>query len=170
MKVKIWKKAKYFLPLLSLGIILFTKPLLETIFSLKEPQIFYLNQRRALYPNRTVARFFENKGTLTGYLFTRNFFEGLDLNLYFFASHPRERAGVTEKEKFSWLLLPFFLIGVYYQIKKRIFWPISYFLLTLIFISLFLRIDYFLFLLFPFFVLSIIFGVYFLLSKSAKYI
>lgn len=40
-----------------------------------------------------------------------NFFEAMDINLYFFASHPSERVGVREFEKFPYVLLPPFIIG-----------------------------------------------------------
>jgi hypothetical protein len=36
----------------------------------------------------------------------------LSPNLYFFANHPNERVGVKEHEKFPYILLPFFIIGL----------------------------------------------------------
>jgi|SRR3989344_2579969 len=42
----------------------------------------------------------------------RNFFSNLDFNLYFFASHPRER-GTGEFEKYYWIFLPFFILGLF---------------------------------------------------------
>jgi hypothetical protein len=50
---------------------------------------------------------------------TRNFLAQLDLNLYFFAGHPRERIGVDEYEKFPYILLPIFLIGLFFEIKEK---------------------------------------------------
>ncbi len=47
-----------------------------------------------------------------------NFSQTLDLNFYFFASHPREVIGIPIIEKFSFILLPFFLIGLYQLIKS----------------------------------------------------
>ncbi len=47
-----------------------------------------------------------------------NFFEQLDLNLYFFAAHPRERVGVDEFEKFPYILLPFFGVGIFVAWQK----------------------------------------------------
>jgi len=161
-------KIKYLFPLLSLGFLLSRKPIPETIFKIDDLEIFYLNERRLLYPNQTVGRFFENKATRIFYRFKKNFFEGLDPNLYFFASHPRERLGIVEKERFNWLFLPIFLIGVYWQIKKRKYWLITYFLTTLIFISLFIQMNSYLFLLFPFFLFSIFLGGYHLLKKSVE--
>lgn len=42
----------------------------------------------------------------------QNFFETIDINQYFFASHPRERVGFREFEKFPYIFLPFFIIGI----------------------------------------------------------
>lgn len=48
---------------------------------------------------------------------SKNFFENLDSNLYFFANHPRERIGIKEFEKFHFIFLPFFLAGLFDLIK-----------------------------------------------------
>lgn len=161
-------KIKYLLPLLSLGFLFSRKPFPETIFKLDNLEIFYLNERRSLYPNQTIARFFDNKATRIFYRFKRNFFDGLDPNLYFFASHPRERPRTVEKERFNWLLLPLFLFGVYCQVKKRTYWTMTYFIFTLFFISMFLQMDNYLFLLFPFFFFSILLGGYRIFKKSVE--
>lgn len=42
-----------------------------------------------------------------------NLFQNLDINQYFFAGHPLERWGYKEFEKFPFILLPFFLIGLF---------------------------------------------------------
>jgi hypothetical protein len=57
-----------------------------------------------------------------------NFFENMDLNLYFFANSPRQRVGIKEFEKFPYLLFPFFLLGVVDLISKKnkMFWLISF--------------------------------------------
>lgn len=49
----------------------------------------------------------------------QNLAEVLDPNFYFFSNHPRERVGVDEFEKFSYMLLPFFLYGVYLFIHEK---------------------------------------------------
>lgn len=49
----------------------------------------------------------------------KNIFENLDLNLYFFANHPRQRIGVKEFEKFPYIFLPFFLYGLFSLIKVQ---------------------------------------------------
>jgi|GEM_PF-2141007 len=66
-----------------------------------------------------------------------NVFEVLDPNLYFFANHPRERVGYTEFEKFPYILLPFFLYGLYLLFnkdRKLLFWTTipAFFLFSLI--------------------------------------
>lgn len=48
-----------------------------------------------------------------------NFFEAMDINLYFFASHPSERVGVKEFEKFPYILLPAFIIGAIAQFNRK---------------------------------------------------
>ncbi len=50
---------------------------------------------------------------------SQNFAEVIDPNFYFFANHPREWVGVDEFEKFSYVLLPFFLYGVYLSVKEK---------------------------------------------------
>lgn len=48
----------------------------------------------------------------------QNFSENIDPNLYFFANHPRERFGIKEFEKFSYILLVPLLIG-FASIKSK---------------------------------------------------
>jgi hypothetical protein len=50
--------------------------------------------------------------TLALYRIQSNLKEVLSPNLYFFANHPNERVGVKEHEKFPYILLPFFVLGV----------------------------------------------------------
>jgi hypothetical protein len=68
---------------------------------------------------------------------TTNFFENIDPNLYFFANSPRQRVGIKEFEKFPYILLPFFLLGLFDLIlkKNKMFWLIS-FLAPLIVLSI----------------------------------
>lgn len=53
------------------------------------------------------------------YKFTENFFQYLDLNYYFFANHPNSRVGIAEVEKFPYILLPFFIHGIYLIAKSK---------------------------------------------------
>lgn len=48
----------------------------------------------------------------------RNFFETIDPNIYFFAGHPRERVWANDFEKFPFIYLPFFIIGLYVFTKR----------------------------------------------------
>lgn len=48
-----------------------------------------------------------------------NISENIDINLYFFAGHPRERIGVNEFEKFPYIFLVPFLVGLYDNLNKR---------------------------------------------------
>lgn len=61
----------------------------------------------------------QRKETLIFYKLEENLSEIIDPNLYFFANHPRERVGATEFEKFPYILLPFFLIGLLSINKKN---------------------------------------------------
>lgn len=60
----------------------------------------------------------QRKEFLVFYKIEENFSEIVDPNLYFFANHPRERVGVKEFEKFPYILLPVFIVGLF-SIKKK---------------------------------------------------
>lgn len=51
--------------------------------------------------------------------YARNLFENMDINLYFFASHPRERGDVGEFAKLSFIFLPLFLVGLFESVLKN---------------------------------------------------
>ncbi len=70
-----------------------------------------INQRRSFYPTQ-IGKIYQNKASLITFKLERNLFNSLDTNLYFFAGHPRERLGIAEFEKFSFVLLPFFVLGL----------------------------------------------------------
>lgn len=76
---------------------------------------FYASGLGKLYKNRFVLTYFKDYHLPISKL-QRNFFANLDPNLYFFKSHPRERLGVEEFDKYLPIFLPFFLIGVFYSI------------------------------------------------------
>lgn len=63
----------------------------------------------------------ERQETLALYTLQKNFFESLDPGLYFFNNHPRERVGYKEFEKFSFVVLPIFILGAVsvWETKKR---------------------------------------------------
>lgn len=76
---------------------------------------FYANGLGKIYTNKFSLIYFKEYN-LPFVKLQRNFFANLDPNLYFFASHPRERLGVEEFNKYSPVFLPFFLIGVIYSV------------------------------------------------------
>lgn len=87
---------------------------------LKNPdpiQIWAINERRGLYP-APVGRLFQNKAVLTLDKITGNIYSSLDPNLYFFATHPRERVGISEFSKISPWFIPLFLVGLYFWLKS----------------------------------------------------
>lgn len=81
----------------------------------------------------------------------KNLADNLDPNLYFFAGHPRERLEVEEFQKFSFVFLPFFIIGIAILFQKKFNFLITYFILTQL-VSAFVFPGYFLgpILVFPF--------------------
>lgn len=92
---------------------------------------FYAKGLGKIYTNRISLAYFRNFNLPLSKL-QRNFFGNLDPNLYFFASHPRERIGVEEFEKYSPLFLPFFLVGFLYIICK----PLPKILIYIVVISI----------------------------------
>lgn len=130
----------------------------KSIFVLNNSEILIINQRRSYYRNPLVGRLMENKAGVIVNKFARNFFQGLDVNYYFFANHPRERAGVTETKKLHWLFLLPFLIGVYILLKGKKIYIFVYFFFALTLTSLFSGIDRYLYLFFPFFTVVIASG------------
>ncbi len=118
--------------------------------------IWTINQNQALEQNRrhsfyaaSLGKIYTNKIGLLYYTkisdpltrLQKNLFSNLEINLYFFASHPRERTDANEFEKYSFLLLPFFLIGIFYMVKKNIL-SLELFFLAAILISAFININY----------------------------
>lgn len=55
----------------------------------------------------------ERPETLTLYRIQENLSGVLNPNLYFFANHPNERVGIDEHESFPYILLPFFVVGLF---------------------------------------------------------
>ena len=67
-----------------------------------------------------IAHWFEGRNeSIAFFRILNNFSEVVDPNLYFFANHPRERVGFTEFEKFPYILLPIFLLGLFFVVKKH---------------------------------------------------
>lgn len=156
---KIERDFKSLLLLIPIILIFFQRPFPETIFSLDELDIYTINQNRSYFSYPLVGRIMENKGWRYLSKFKENFFQGLDLNYYFFANHPRERAGIKEREIFPWFSLPLFLFSVYLQLKEKRYFGMIYFLTILVFISLFKNFDSYFYYLLPYFIYSFIYLV-----------
>lgn len=136
----------------------------ESLTNLSNDQIRVRDMRLSEYPpvyfrigSKTiwlpVAHWFE--GRKESIVFSRiqdNFFQNFDLNHYFFAGHPRERVGILESEKFIYIFLPVFIIGLIdFLNRKKYFLFLLTFGLPVFFYSLFgHRSLYGEFLFFPF--------------------
>ncbi len=84
----------------------------------------------------------------------------LDPNLYFFANHPRERIIAVEFEKFSFLFLPIFIVGLTTLFSGTFIFTIFYFVLSLLISGLaFPGYDLGPILIFPFIVTVIYLGI-----------
>lgn len=92
--------------------------------------------------NSTFSRLYSNKATAVLKNIKINFFEAADINNYFFATHPLERVGVKENEKFYSGLLPLFILGLLY-LKFSIDGPIILWACFLLFLGSFLSNRYF---------------------------
>jgi len=83
-----------------------------------------------------VAHWFEGRHeSIAFFRVKQNLFENLDLNLYFFAGHPRERIGFREFEKFSYVLLPFFILGIFNLLKDKRYPSFFFFVLPLVLLA-----------------------------------
>lgn len=123
------KSKRLFSAVLILTIILFVigikEAFDESIFRLSALDIQQLNKRHEfyasglgkLYTNRITLSYFKNF-SMPILKLQSNFFGNLDPNLYFFASHPRERVGIEEFEKYLLIFLSFFIIGFIYSIYR----------------------------------------------------
>jgi hypothetical protein len=124
-------RATYLIFLILAIIISFRIGIDKSLFATSETELFAINQTRSFYPS-ILGRMFENKAALTLFKLERNFFWGLDPNIYFFAGHPRERAGIGEFEKFSWIIFPFFLLGLFKIFQKGVLIKLIFFLSIII--------------------------------------
>jgi hypothetical protein len=105
----------------------------KNIFFTSSREQLQLNERHGLYAIE-LGQLFTNKVSLHFYKYfsgsirklEQNLFYSLDPNLYFFASHPRERAEVGEFDKYPWVLLPFFIVGLFLVIQYRYLVVITY--------------------------------------------
>ncbi len=76
------------------------------------------NLVRIIFYKLNFPEFYEGSLNIAAWRLQRNFFETIDPNVYFFAGHPRERIWANDFEKFPFLYLPFFMVGLYVFTKK----------------------------------------------------
>ncbi len=118
-----------------------------------------------------IAYWFEQK-TITQevYALTKRGSIVLSPSLYFFSNHPRERSGFREFEKFQYVLLPFFVIGLLSRLRDK-----AYLQLGLLFSLPFLLLTFYgsrgelgPFAMFPFLAVSIYHGLEFTFTNHKK--
>lgn len=66
----------------------------------------------------------------------RNFFETIDPNIYFFAGHPRERVWAKDFEKFYFVFIIPFFIGLYKFLQQKNFFLKTVSILIILFLTL----------------------------------
>ncbi len=102
-------------------------------------EVYLLNQRHG-YLSEGLGQIFNNKISQRYYVnidvglgkYLRNTSYVLDPNLYFFRSHPREKSGIDEYNKYSPFTLPLFAFGsLLIIVNSAFFLPLlGYFVLT----------------------------------------
>jgi len=113
----------------------------------------------------------ESPTSVAFYKIKESFFELLDPNLYFFASHPREKVGADEFEKLPLIFLPLLVLGLLTQLKKNPRWFYwIFFIFPVLFLS-FWGSRSFLgpFSLLPFLLINIFEGFNYLLKLKTNY-
>ena len=85
-----------------------------------EQRIVQMRLREYPYDLTRVGHIIEERNeALVFFRIRENIFQNLDINYFFFAGFPRQTVGLAEFEKFPYILLPFFVIGLVSSIKKR---------------------------------------------------
>lgn len=115
----------------------------ESIFNSSALDIQQYNKRHEFYA-KSLGKIYTNRFSLAYFKYFNlplnklqsNFFSNLDPNLYFFASHPRERLGIDEFEKYLQIFLPFFLWGFFYICYKRFTKSLIYIVIILLISSI----------------------------------
>jgi hypothetical protein len=117
-----------------------------------------------IYTNRFAIYYHYNiEPVLSKY--SRNLFENMDINAYFFGSHPRENHNLGDYVKYTPLLLPFFVIGfigVFINLNK-----IFLFFVVNLFLSALYSEETILgpFTLYPYLTIFILFGISLCIKK-----
>lgn len=118
------KKSNFFLNatflLLLIAIILITIPgrLNQYIWEKSDLDIITITAQRSYYPAFGSA--FHNKYFLAANKYQQGLMSAIDVNYYFFASHPRERATIDDFEKFLPIFIPLLILGMI-KVFKNIF-------------------------------------------------
>ncbi|MDQ5930314.1 MAG: hypothetical protein QG594_2102 [Bacteroidota bacterium] len=132
----------------------------ETLAVNSPTEAHIINQRHGylaeglgiFFTNRVAQQYYVNWNPKIG-KYLRNVSFAVDPNLYFYRSHPREKAGIDETEKYSPFVIPFFIIGILFLITHAGNFPyLIIYLLLAVFITGFLDPKYILgpILVFPF--------------------
>ena len=114
------------------------------LLTISPTELSILNERHdslvkrfgGIFPNKYFHYYKLQEYSLVAGKYLQNIFYSLDPNLYFFRSHPREKVGIDEYEKYSPFVLPLFVIGVLFLIihwrkyKSLILYFITAILLT----------------------------------------
>lgn len=147
------RKRKYFLYLLASLFLMtvFFKPFWgQTIFKPDYQARQKVIRNTYLYPNVFLARVFQNKLRIIIDKFDFNITALIDPSNYLFGFHPREIMVDNQNlDKFPFLSLPFFLLGIYF-LRKTSYWHFTLILfissiISLSFLNNFDRNDFILF-------------------------
>lgn len=77
-----------------------------------------LIKKISLIPSRNLARIYENKTTIPQEKYKANIFLSLDLNNYFFSLHPREEGNNQNLNKYPYLAIIPFLLGLFFILEN----------------------------------------------------
>ncbi len=131
----------FFLTILEIGLLhadinlKLENPKPEEILQRHEREFYFTQDLGKIFLNRISLNYYQNYDLYITKL-QRNFFFLLDPNIYFFGGHPRER-GQYEFEKYTFLEIPFFIIGFIFLLRKRDY-KIYFYIALSILISLFI--------------------------------
>jgi hypothetical protein len=125
--ISIVKKSTVHL-VISLLLLVLSFPIGQTIFNFGYESRQQIIRDIHLYPNVFLARIYQNKLNIVSAKFVDNLTQILDPNNYFFQNHPREVPDNPNSPKFPYLLIIFFLVGIFSIVYRK-----SYFIYLLIF-------------------------------------
>lgn len=119
-----------------------------------------LHYARVLFARLNLINFLEGDFNTVSTRLQRNFFETIDPNVYFFGGHPRERVWANDFEKFYFILIVPFFVGLYYLILNRKKFVLIYSLISISSLTLIGHKNLMgPFILFPLFVICIWYGI-----------